>query len=105
VGGAPDRAHRLGRADLGCAGGEARPQPPTPIRLAARVDLLKEEVFAVCGALALGEALLRRLGYPIQATHLATVFDLVEGRLAQPQFSEASEVSEVSEASEPALCS
>jgi hypothetical protein len=98
VGGPPDRADRPGRADLGCAGGEARPQPPTPtpIRLAARVDLLKEEVFAVCGALALGEALLRRLGYPIQATHLATVFDLVEGRLAQPQFSEASE---------PALCS
>jgi hypothetical protein len=42
---------------------------------------LKEEVFAICAALALGESLLLRLGRPGEATHLADVFEVVEGRL------------------------
>jgi hypothetical protein len=43
---------------------------------------LKEDVFEICTALALGESLLRRLGHEAEATHLAGVFDAVEGRLA-----------------------
>ena len=47
----------------------------------ARIDLLKDEVFEICGALALGESLLNRLGLHNEAAHLAAVFNLVEGRL------------------------
>jgi hypothetical protein len=46
---------------------------------------MKEDLFAICGALALGESLLRRLGHEDEARHLATVFDGVEGRLARAQ--------------------
>jgi hypothetical protein len=42
---------------------------------------MKEELFAICGALALGESLLRRLGHEGEARHLAQVFDAVESRL------------------------
>jgi hypothetical protein len=45
---------------------------------------LKDEVFDICGALALSESLLRRLGMPTEAAHLATVFEMVEGRLVAP---------------------
>ena len=51
---------------------------------AARVDFLKDEVFAICGALALGESLLQRLGLHDEAAHLGAVFDVVEGRLGEP---------------------
>jgi hypothetical protein len=61
-----------------------------PARFAARVDFLKEEVFEICGALALGEALLTRLGLAREAAHLATVFAVVESRLVVPQASAAS---------------
>ncbi|MGP0031315.1 MAG: hypothetical protein ACLPVF_12510 [Acidimicrobiales bacterium] len=43
---------------------------------------MKEEVFEICAALALAEALLRPLGHEAEAAHLAAVFDVVEGRLA-----------------------
>ncbi len=36
--------------------------PPPPARFAARVDFLKDEVFEICGALALAESVLTRLG-------------------------------------------
>ncbi len=58
--------------------------PYVPARFAARVELLKDEAFAICGALALGESLLRRFGLHDHAAHLATVFDVVEGRLVAP---------------------
>jgi hypothetical protein len=58
--------------------------PPTPARFAARVGFLKNEVFEICGALALAESLLARLGLPGEAAYLATVFDVVEGRLVEP---------------------
>ncbi len=45
----------------------------------------------MCGALALGESLLRRLGWPAEADHLASVFDLVEGRLGVVQPSEVAD--------------
>jgi hypothetical protein len=58
--------------------------PPTPARFAAQVGFLKNEVFEICGALALAESLLARLGLPGEAAYLATVFDVVEGRLVEP---------------------
>jgi hypothetical protein len=45
---------------------------------------LKNEVFEICGALALAESILSRLGLPGEAAYLATVFDVVEGRLVRP---------------------
>jgi hypothetical protein len=59
------------------------------VGLAARIDFLKEEVFEICAALALGESMLVRLGMPAEAARMAQLFDAVEGRLAQPQPSEA----------------
>jgi len=41
-------------------------------------------VFEICGALALAESLLGRLGLGGEAAYLATVFDVVEGRLVVP---------------------
>jgi hypothetical protein len=58
--------------------------PPEAARFAARVDFLKDEVFEICGALALAESLLVRLGRPGEAAFLATIFDVVEGRLVEP---------------------
>jgi hypothetical protein len=57
---------------------------PPPARFAARVAFLKNEVFEICGALALAESLLARLGLPGEAAYLATVFEVVEGRLVEP---------------------
>jgi hypothetical protein len=56
----------------------------TPACFATRVDFLKDEVFEICGALALGESLLKRLGMEGEAAHLAAVFDVVEARLIVP---------------------
>ena len=50
----------------------------------ARIDFLKDEVFDICGALALGESLLNRLGLHEEAAFLAAVFDVAEGRLGEP---------------------
>jgi hypothetical protein len=56
--------------------------PPAPARFASRVEFLKDEVFDICGALALGESILACLGMPDEAAHLGAVFEVVEGRLA-----------------------
>ena len=45
---------------------------------------MKDEVFEICSALALGESVLAHLGRRDDAAHLAAVFDVVEGRLAEP---------------------
>ena len=58
--------------------------PPAPACFAARVDFLKHEVFEICGALALAESVLTRLGLLGDAAYLASVFDVVEGRLVEP---------------------
>jgi hypothetical protein len=42
---------------------------------------LKEEVFEICAALAMGESLLAHLGLDSEATSMAGLFDVVEGRL------------------------
>jgi hypothetical protein len=61
-----------------------RDAPCVPARFAARVELLKAEAFEVCGALALGESILRRLRLHGEAAQLAAVFEVVEGRLVGP---------------------
>ena len=61
---APDRDRR--RRSSGCA----------PV-----VVLGKYEAFACCEALAAAESALLRCGHPVEAASLATVFEMVEGRL------------------------
>jgi hypothetical protein len=46
---------------------------------------VKEEVFDICGALALGESLLRRLGMTAEADRVSALFDRVEARLSEAQ--------------------
>jgi hypothetical protein len=49
------------------------------------VDFLKEEVAEICGALALGASLLRRLGLGAEASRLEALFGAVENRLTETQ--------------------
>jgi hypothetical protein len=51
---------------------------------APQVNFLKDEVFDICGALALGESLFNRLGLTNEAAYLSSVFGVVEGRLIEP---------------------
>ncbi|HVX20219.1 MAG TPA: hypothetical protein VHB02_02615 [Acidimicrobiales bacterium] len=67
---------RLAATDRGGAGS------PPPARLRPSVCYTKDEVIEVCGALALAEVVLARLGCRVEADRMAAVFDLVEGRLA-----------------------
>jgi hypothetical protein len=87
LGAPPDRC---GPGDGGGGHNDGRgPDPgsgPSPVRFATTVDFVKEDVFEICAALALGESLLRRLGHDRSATRLAGVFDVVESRLAARQF-------------------
>jgi hypothetical protein len=53
------------------------------VRLRPWVRYHKEEVFEICGALALAEVLLARLGREAEASRMATVFELVEGALGR----------------------
>jgi hypothetical protein len=64
-------------------GGHGSPGIATPAHFGAKVELLKDEVFEICGALALAESLLARLGRRRDAAYLAAVFEVVEGRLAE----------------------
>jgi hypothetical protein len=68
-----DRARQRGGAARGT-------RPP---HFSAHVDFLKDEVFEICGALALGEGVLDRLGLHYEASQLAAVFAVVEGRLVE----------------------
>jgi hypothetical protein len=54
-----------------------------PARLRPWASYPKEEIVEICGALALAESALARLGRPAEAAHVAAVFDMVEGRLIQ----------------------
>ena len=87
TGGGP--AARRRPADAGGGHDDRRgPGPgsgPSPVHFATTIDFVKEDVFEICAALALGESLLRRLGHDRGATTLAGVFDVVEGRLAARQ--------------------
>ena len=50
----------------------------------APLDFLRDEVVEICGALALGGSLLRRLGLGLEARRLEALFAAVQGRLAEP---------------------
>lgn len=47
------------------------------------IDFLKDEVADICGALALGGSLLRRLGLGAEAVRLETLYGAVAARLAE----------------------
>jgi hypothetical protein len=55
---------------------------PEPVRFDATVAYCKDDVFEICGALALAEAVLRRCGRPVEAARMGEVFSLVEAGLA-----------------------
>jgi hypothetical protein len=77
------RGHAVGRGPGAGAG-------PLPLAgFASQIDLLKEEVFDICAALAQWESLLRGLGMTAVAARVSSLFDRVEGRLVQGQPSEA----------------
>ena len=81
--GAPgDRCDRCGgdRAGSGERGAPAAPLPGAP---GPPIDFLKDEVVEICGALALGGSLLRRLGLCAEAARLEELFGAVEERLAE----------------------
>jgi hypothetical protein len=55
---------------------------PVPVRFDATVMFRKDDVFEICGALALAEAVLRRCGRSLEAERMGDVFSLVESTLA-----------------------
>jgi hypothetical protein len=58
--------------------------PASPIPFGAPFDFLRDEVVEICGALALGGSLLRRLGLSLEAARLEALFAAVQRRLAEP---------------------
>jgi hypothetical protein len=65
------------RQDAAPATGE-----PEPVRLRQWVRYRRDEVYEICAALALAEALLAGAGRPQDAARMAAVFRMVEGGLA-----------------------
>ena len=63
---------------------EGTPPPGQPVAFGPWVSYPKEEVFEICGALALAEAVLVRAGSSVEAARMAVVFRMVEDRLAMP---------------------
>ncbi len=57
--------------------------PDRAVSFARRVVYEKSEVFEICAALALAEALLNRLGRPDDAARMADVFEMAERALAR----------------------
>ena len=57
--------------------------PASPATLATSIDFLRDEVADICGALALGGSLLRRLGLGLEAARLEALFAAVEERLSE----------------------
>jgi hypothetical protein len=78
-----DRCHR----GIGCTGCRDRRagRAPGPGAIGPPIDFLRDEVVEICGALALGGSLLRRLGLCAEAARLEALFGAVEGRLAEAQ--------------------
>ncbi len=66
---------------------------------APHIDFLRDEVVEVCGALALGGSLLRRLGLVAEAARLEGLFGAVEARLAEAQSDAAPSLASASAAS------
>jgi hypothetical protein len=61
------------------------PDPLTP----PSIDFLRDEVADICGALALGGSLLRRLGLGAEAVRFETLYGAVAARLAEGDQSSA----------------
>ena len=57
--------------------------PPERVVVPAWIAYPKEDVFEVCGALAIAEVLLRRAGRRGSAERMAAVLELVEAGLAR----------------------
>jgi hypothetical protein len=55
------------------------PPPLTP----TSIDFLRDEVADICGALALGGSLLRRLGLVAEASRFESLYGAVASRLAE----------------------
>jgi len=81
--GAPGPRHR-GGGGVGARGGRADPAA-RPVAAGGPIDFLRDEVAEICGALALGGSLLRRLGLGPEAARLEALFRAVEERLAEAQ--------------------
>ena len=62
--------------------GEVPSAGPAPLRFETMVSYCKDDIFEICGALALAEAVLRRCGRPVEAARMAEVFSVVEAGLA-----------------------
>ena len=81
---ASSQARRVG-GDSGTGHGDRRASSHdlgvSPVHFPERISFLKEEVFEICAALAMGESLLAHLGLESEATNMARLFDVVEGRL------------------------
>jgi len=60
-------------------------RPADPALRGTPVHFLVDEVADICGALALGAALLQRLGLGAEASRLESLFGVVQGRLAEAQ--------------------
>ncbi len=77
---------RCDRGDVGAGSGVRGDAPvPLPGSSGPPIDFLRDEVVEICGALALGGSLLRRLGLGAEAARLETLFGAVEARLAEAQ--------------------
>ena len=67
------------------AGARRRSRVEAPaVPFTAPVDFLMDEVVEICGALALGGSLVRRLGLGLEAARLEALFAVVQERLAEP---------------------
>ena len=77
------------RCDRGCGGAGSRDGgaggAPGPGTAGPPIDFVRDEVAEICGALALGGSLLRRLGLGAEAARLEALFGAVEERLAESQ--------------------
>ena len=74
-----------GRGCLCCCGRALQRGPDQALCADPTVGFLKEEVAEICGALALGASLLRRLGLGAEASRLEVLFGAVANRLTETQ--------------------
>jgi hypothetical protein len=69
------------RDDPGCCGAGVPVGLPVPLTPPS-IDFLRDEVADICGALALGGSLLRRLGLGSEAVRFESLYGAVAARLA-----------------------
>jgi hypothetical protein len=83
VSGPAAAADQIGTGDGDAVGSPGPAGEPEPLRLRRWVRYRKDEVYEICAALALAEALLVRAGRPQDASRMAAVFSVVEGGLVR----------------------